>query len=354
MSDHKKEEAPKAEKVEVKAEAAPAAAAPAAEKPKEEKKPAGKPAPIRLHFLEDFMLAGVAAGVSKTAAAPIERVKLLVQNQGEMLKSGRLKEPYKGIMDCTQRVIAEEGVASFWRGNLANVMRYFPTQALNFAIKPMVSRMFNVKKEDGYLMFVGANIASGGVAGVGSLFFVYSLDFVRTRLAADSKSAKGGGERQFNGMLDVYKKILKTDGIAGLYRGFVISAVGIFIYRGFYFGLYDSVKAVLPGGSNFATNFILGWGVTTLSGLASYPIDTVRRRMMMTSGEGAKYRSSMHAFTEILSKEGVPSLFKGAGANILRGIAGAGVLSGFDLFQEWYIYLRTGQKGVQTQFKAGA
>jgi len=354
MSDHKKEEAPKAES-KSDAHAAPAAEKPKEEKPKEEKKGGAKPAPVRLHFLEDFMLAGVAAGVSKTAAAPIERVKLLVQNQGEMLKSGRLKEPYKGVVDCASRVVSEEGFAAFWRGNLANVVRYFPTQALNFAIKPMVSRLFNVNKEDGYLLFVGANIISGGCAGVGSLFFVYSLDFVRTRLAADNKSAKAGGDRQFNGMIDVYRKILKTDGIAGLYRGFVISAVGIFIYRGFYFGLYDSVKAVLPGGSNnFFTNFILGWGVTTLSGLASYPIDTVRRRMMMTSGEGAKYRSSMHAFTEILAKEGVPALFKGAGANILRGIAGAGVLSGFDLIQEWYIYIRTGQKGVQTQFKAGA
>jgi len=309
---------------------------------------------VKLHFIEDFMLAGVAAGVSKTVAAPIERVKLLVQNQGEMLKSGRLKEPYKGVIDCASRVVSEEGAFAFWRGNLANVIRYFPTQALNFAIKPVVSRMFNVKKEDGYLQFVAANIASGGLAGVGSLFFVYSLDFVRTRLAADNKSSKAGGERQFNGMLDVYRKIIKTDGFVGLYRGFVISAVGIFIYRGFYFGLYDSVKAVLPGGSNFFTNFILGWGVTTLAGLASYPIDTIRRRMMMTSGEGTKYRSSMHAATEILTKEGIPSFFKGAGANILRGIAGAGVLSGFDLFQEWYIYLRTGQKGGTTQFKAGA
>jgi len=346
MSDHKKDET----KTEVKVDAP---AVPKEEKPVEKKVVVEKKPAVKLHFLEDFMLAGVAAGVSKTAAAPIERVKLLVQNQGEMLKSGRLKEPYTGVINCASRVISEEGVMSFWRGNLANVVRYFPTQALNFAIKPVISRMFNVKKEDGYLPFVAANIASGGVAGVGSLFFVYSLDFVRTRLAADSKSAKSGGERQFNGMLDVYRKIIQTDGIAGLYRGFVISAVGIFIYRGFYFGLYDSAKAVLPGNS-FASNFILGWGVTTLSGLASYPIDTVRRRMMMTSGEGAKYRSSMHAFTEILKKEGVPALFKGAGANILRGIAGAGVLSGFDLFQEWYIFFRTGQKGGTTQFKAGA
>jgi len=156
-------------------------------------------------------------------------------------------------------------------------------------------------------------------------------------------------------MIDVYKKIIQTDGVTGLYRGFVISAVGIFIYRGLYFGLYDSIKPLLPKQlSGFIVDFILGWGVTTLAGLASYPIDTIRRRMMMTSGEGVKYRSSIHAFTEILSKEGVPALFRGAGANILRGIAGAGVLSGFDLFQSWYIYLRTGQTGVTTQFKAGA
>jgi len=293
------------------------------------------------------MLAGVAAGVSKTAAAPIERVKLLVQNQGEMLKSGRLKEPYKGIIDCGRRVLTEEGVLSFWRGNMANVIRYFPTQALNFAIKPKVSRFFNVKESDGYWTFFGANIASGGLAGVGSLFFVYTLDFVRTRLANDKKSAKGGGERQFNGMWDVYKKVYQTDGLTGLYRGFVISAVGIFIYRGLYFGLYDSLKPLVPAeASGFVANFFLGWGVTNLAGLASYPIDTIRRRMMMTSGEAAKYTSSIGAAADIFQKEGFMSFFKGAGANILRGIAGAGVLSGFDLFQDYYIELRTGVKPV--------
>jgi len=321
-----------------------------------DKKAQGEKKPVaQLNFFEDFMLAGVAAGVSKTAAAPIERVKLLVQNQGEMLKTGRLKEPYKGIIDCARRVLAEEGILSFWRGNMANVIRYFPTQALNFAFKPIVSRWFNVKRSDGKWKFAAANIASGGIAGVGSLLFVYSLDFVRTRLANDKKAAKAGGERQFNGMLDVYKKILKSDGIVGLYRGFVISAVGIFIYRGLYFGLYDTIKPLIPASaSGFISNFILGWGVTTLAGLASYPIDTIRRRMMMTSGEAAKYRSSLHCAAEILKKEGAMSFFKGAGANILRGIAGAGVLSGFDLFQDWYIELRTGTKGVSRQFKGSA
>jgi solute carrier family 25 (adenine nucleotide translocator) protein 4/5/6/31 len=281
-------------------------------------------------------MGGVSAAVSKTAAAPIERVKLLIQNQDEMLKTGRLATPYKGIGDCFRRVIAEEGTISLWRGNTANVLRYFPTQALNFAFKDQFKRMFKSSKADGYWLSFGKNIASGGLAGATSLFFVYSLDYARTRLANDNKSAKKGGERQFNGLIDVYSKTLKSDGIQGLYRGFTISCVGIIVYRGLYFGMYDSLKPVVLTGSmkdSFIGSFFLGWAITITAGLASYPIDTIRRRMMMTSGEAVKYRSSAHAFAEIVKKEGTASLFKGAGANILRAIAGAGVLAGYDQLQ---------------------
>ena len=79
--------------------------------------------------------------------------------------------------------------------------------------------------------------------------FVYSLDYARTRLANDNKAAKKGGERQFNGLIDVYKKTIASDGVAGLYRGFTISCVGIIVYRGLYFGMYDSLKPVLLTGS---------------------------------------------------------------------------------------------------------
>jgi solute carrier family 25 (mitochondrial adenine nucleotide translocator), member 4/5/6/31 len=83
-------------------------------------------------FLIDFMMGGVSAAVSKTAAAPIERVKLLIQNQDEMIKAGRLSEPYKGIGDCFGRTIKDEGILALWRGNTANVIRYFPTQVMSF------------------------------------------------------------------------------------------------------------------------------------------------------------------------------------------------------------------------------
>jgi solute carrier family 25 (adenine nucleotide translocator) protein 4/5/6/31 len=165
----------------------------------------------KISFMEDFLLGGVAAAVSKTVAAPIERIKLLLQNQDEMIKSGRLEERYKSVGDCARRVIAEEGTSSLWRGNVANVIRYFPTQALNFAFKDKIKALINFKKErDGYALWFAGNMASGGIAGAISLCFVYSLDFARTRLANDSKSSKSGGQRQFNGLIDVYKKTLAS------------------------------------------------------------------------------------------------------------------------------------------------
>merc|ERR1739847_260121 len=159
------------------------------------------------------------------------------------------------------------------------------------------------------------------MAGSLSLTVVYSLDFARTRLANDNKSK--GGERQYNGLLDVYKKTLASDGIGGLYRGFVISCVGIFIYRGMYFGLYDSLKPMLIGDNGSALlSFFLGWSVTIVSGIMSCPIDTVRRRMMMTSGSAVKYKGSIDCGMQILKNEGFMSMMKGAGANVLRGVAG--------------------------------
>ena len=65
---------------------------------------------LTINCAVDFMMGGTAAAISKTAAAPIERVKLLIQNQGAMIASGRLAQPYGGIVDCFKRTYAEEGV----------------------------------------------------------------------------------------------------------------------------------------------------------------------------------------------------------------------------------------------------
>lgn len=95
------------------------------------------------NFLVDFALGGVSGAIAKTATAPIERVKLIMQTQdaNPRIKSGEIAR-YTGIVNCFTRVHQEQGLAAFWRGNMTNVIRYFPTQAFNFAFKDQIKSLF--------------------------------------------------------------------------------------------------------------------------------------------------------------------------------------------------------------------
>jgi solute carrier family 25 (adenine nucleotide translocator) protein 4/5/6/31 len=286
------------------------------------------------NFMLDFVLGGVSAAISKTAVAPIERIKLLLQTQDANAKITSDKK-YKGIVDCLVRVPKEEGVSAFWRGNLANVIRYFPTQALNFAFKDTYKKVFCPfnPKTDFWKFFFG-NLASGGAAGATSLMVVYPLDFARTRLAADV--GKGPAERQFSGLIDCLTKVKKSDGMKGLYQGFGVSVLGIIIYRACYFGGYDTLKRVLftEGKTSIFFKFLVAQIVTGVSGLVSYPLDTIRRRLMMQSGrKDVMYTGTFDCAAKVLKNEGGRAFFKGAFSNILRGMGASLVLVLYDEFQ---------------------
>ncbi|GJM97351.1 hypothetical protein PR202_ga14272 [Eleusine coracana subsp. coracana] len=254
----------------------------------------------------DFAMGGAAAVVAKTGAAPVERVKLLLQNQGELLRRGHLTRPYKGIANAFTRVLREEGVAALWRGNQANVIRYFPTQAgassdmlSSYVVLGYFKSFFGYDRDkDGKWKSLAGNLASGSAAGATTSLLLYHLDYARTRLATDAIESRVH-KRQFSGLLDVYKKTLTTDGIPGLYRGFSVSIVGITLYRGLYFGIYDTVKPLVLVG----------------------PL-------------------------EIVCTEGFLALFRGVGANILSGMAGAGVLSGYDQLQRSVVPILTAHMAI--------
>lgn len=294
-----------------------------------------------LIFMRDWLTGGVAAAVSKTAVAPIERVKLLLQVQDASQQITADKK-YKGIIDCFSRVTKEQGFVSLWRGNMANVIRYFPTQALNFAFKDTYRRWFleGVDKNKQFWKFFAGNLAAGGLAGATSLLFVYPLDFARTRLAADV--GKGATEREFLGLGDCLKKVYKSDGMYGLYRGFNVSVQGIIIYRAAYFGFYDTIKGMIasdPKKTNFFVNWAVAQVVTVGSGITSYPFDTVRRRMMMQSGRkkaAVQYKNTLDCWVKVAKNEGPRAFFKGALSNVFRGTGGALVLAFYDEIHKYF------------------
>merc|ERR1712228_901813 len=183
-----------------------------------------------------------------------ERVKLLIQTQDANPKiiSGEVAR-YTGIVNCFTRVSSEQGFMAFWRGNTVNVIRYFPTQAFNFAFKDTIKAIFpKYNSKTDFWKFFATNLASGGAAGAGSLTIVYPLDYARTRLA------------------------------------FGVSVVGIVAYRGPYFGVYDTLKDLNPfkkdtGIVGLFSKFCIAQTTAIIAGFISYPFDTVRRRLQMQS-----------------------------------------------------------------------
>merc|ERR1712127_567532 len=286
-----------------------------------------------MQFIMDFLAGGIAGAVAKTCTAPIERVKLLIQTQDANPKiiSGEVPR-YTGIVNCFTRVASEQGVGAFWRGNLTNIIRYFPTQAFNFAFKDSIKSLFPAAdKNTEFAKFFLINMASGGLAGAGSLCIVYPLDYARTRLASDV----GGGKAQFSGLLDCLKKTVASSGVASLYNGIGVSVVGIIPYRGVYFGLFDTLSGYNPyqkDQSNInraGSKFLCAQSSAICAGYASYPFDTVRRRLQMQSEKPVEewvYKGTADCFGKIMKEEGTPALFKGAGANALRTVGAAMVL----------------------------
>lgn len=286
--------------------------------------------PSATEFMQDFLAGGVSGAIAKTCTAPIERVKLIIQTQdaNPRIISGEVAR-YTGIGDCFTRVYQEQGLGAFWRGNLVNVLRYFPTQAFNFAFKDSIKSLFPKQKSFGGKLAV--NVASGGLAGAGSLCIVYPLDYARTRLASDV----GSGKRAFDGITDCLVKTAQGPaGVLGLYQGFGVSVVGIIPFRGTYFGVNDTLTAYNPYQKDVTVVGILSkFGCAQTSALsaayASYPFDTVRRRLQMQAEKPQSewvYNGTMDCFAKIARDEGTGALFKGAGANALRTVGSALVL----------------------------
>jgi solute carrier family 25 (adenine nucleotide translocator) protein 4/5/6/31 len=285
------------------------------------------------NFLIDFAAGGISGAIAKTCTAPIERVKLIIQTQDANPKiiSGEVAR-YTGIANCFTRVYSEQGLGAFWRGNAVNVMRYFPTQAFNFAFKDTIKGFFpKYSPKEDFGKFFMVNMAAGGLAGAGSLCIVYPLDYARTRLASDV----GSGKKQFEGLVDCLKKTAAgPKGVLSLYNGFGVSVCGIIPFRGTYFGVNDTLNGLNPyqqerGARGLISKFACAQTAAICAAYVSYPFDTVRRRLQMQSDKPKEqwvYKGSLDCVSKIVKEEGPAALFKGAGANALRTLGSALVL----------------------------
>lgn len=328
-------------------------------------------------FCKDLAAGGLTGVITKSFAAPIERVKLLLQTQHGNLSINECNR-YKGPIDCIHRVVREQGIMSLWRGNIANVIRYFPSQAISFAMKDkykkILLKVYNNSKI-GHAEYLIISLISGGTAGATALAVTHPMDVIRTRLSADVGYSQA--TRQFTGILHCMTTIFHKSGITGLYKGFAVSLTGAVLFRGLHMGGYDAIKRffMIDNKSSVFVKLLAAQSWTILCGTICYPLDTIKRRVMMqadvtsaaatkqaflsstanfiatdsknmnTSTSGATttttatitttttttvYKGSIDCFRRIIIEEGWQALFRGLSVNVFRGASGAFLLLGYD------------------------
>jgi solute carrier family 25 (adenine nucleotide translocator) protein 4/5/6/31 len=318
--------------------------------------------------------AGAAAGAfAKTAVAPIERVKLLMQlrvsssgSSSSCSATSRAGDvPGGSALQVARSVYETQGAVAFWRGNTPNVVRQAGAAALNFmlmdwykrAISPIMhwslSLPSNRNVEDRVKRRkLISSFLSGGLAGGTTTTFLYPIEFMRTRLAMDVGATKE--TRLYpRGMRDVFLGIWKSDGIKGFYQGYGIALSGVMVYRALHLGGYDALKTEIlhrrryeehaPGEARTASlnltmaeRFAAAQIVSIVAGTLCYPIDSVRRRLMMQAGQPSDerlYRNSIDCFRKVFVNEGMQGFFLGIGPNIIRSFGGAVLLVGYDVFK---------------------
>ena len=259
---------------------------------------------------------GMAGVVSRSAVAPLERVKLLKQGMGREGSIG-------GLM---RDILRSEGVAGLWRGNFANCVRIFPSSALQFYCFSQFKPYF--VKDEAKPSPV-ALMQAGGLAGAVALLVTYPLDHVRALIAC--KPDKYQRVAQSLGIL------LREGGfVGGWYRGIVPSLLGIVPYVGVDFAVYEVLKAKsrepgtwLPEIQSAVVQKLLFGGLAGVCGqTAAFPIDTLRRRIQM--GESTPKQTMRSAAHDLFRAHGVLGFYKGIGANYAKAVPSVAI--GFVVF----------------------
>jgi solute carrier family 25 phosphate transporter 23/24/25/41 len=266
------------------------------------------------HPLVSKLLAGGGASiVSKTCVAPFERTKLLLQTQS--LSEAKAKANPSSPLRIISNTVQTQGILSMWRGNFANCVRVFPTYALRFVFFDAYQKLASKGSSPDKPLPMWRQLVAGGLSGATTLTLTYPLDLLRTRLATNSSGARP----------NIISTILNTyngEGIGGFYKGYIISLIEISPYLAFSMGGYNWLKErfELPKGTSNTHwyHLLVGWASGTTASLVCYPMDTIKRRMMLAGSVDHSINQSLLSST---SQQGIASTVRGVLRNSgLRGL----------------------------------
>jgi solute carrier family 25 (adenine nucleotide translocator) protein 4/5/6/31 len=329
----------------------------------------------------------VSGAISKTMMAPLERLKLVVQLRGEIIQpsmpssstaastastaskvssssSSSSSSLYDGPVVALRHMIRQEGFLALWRGNLPMILIQGGSSALNFVFMDLWKKSLflrgnrsDMTEQDYTPSAAQRSFASAALGGATSMTLLYPLGLIRTKLALDM--GRGLSERKYRGMRDVVVDSVRTNGITSLFQGYGVALISVTVYRMIHLGGYEVVKRELSvrkqqdfhpekstanksdenigdGGGDLSWWERLGAAqvVSMTASTVHYPLDSVRRRLMMQSDVKVKrYTSPVDCVRKIYYNEGITGFYRGLGTSYIRSVGAAALLISYDFFK---------------------
>lgn len=266
---------------------------------------------VKLQAIESLVCGGIAGATAKTVIAPGDRIKIIFQTDATRIFT------WRNVYQTGSRIVGEQGLTGLWRGHGATLLRVVPYSATSYTVfDPYKVWLRKALPGAGD---VGVRFLAGAAAGATATTLTYPLDLLRARMAAQR-----GAAAAYDGYVSAVAHLLREEGFLALWSGLRPTLLGIVPYSGISFSTYETLKVHLRQSQGLQSDKDLSavqrLGVGAVAGLVAqsitYPIDIVRRRMQVSPAE---YPSIMSTVRAVLSKEGVPGLFKGLSMNWVKG-----------------------------------
>ncbi|EGF82382.1 hypothetical protein BATDEDRAFT_9761, partial [Batrachochytrium dendrobatidis JAM81] len=280
--------------------------------------------------LKYFLAGGIAGAVSRTATAPLDRLKVLLQTQTFRPRTSYLEL----LLSSVRKIYQDGGILSFYRGNGLNIVKIIPESALKFFIFEYVKDIIRSRSDSptsDNALGVGGRFISGGIAGLVSQFAIYPIETTKTRMMAQitngaphklARLESIGQLHKDSTIYDTVRHMWTEGGIRAFYRGCIPALVGIVPYAGIDLAVFETLKqsyiswsrsrdpANFPFGStpHLSTPVILMFGMIsgTCGAVLVYPLSLVRTRYHPTF-----YRNSFDVVKKTFVKEGMLGFYKG-------------------------------------------
>ncbi|OTB14783.1 hypothetical protein K445DRAFT_127273 [Daldinia sp. EC12] len=297
-----------------------------------------------LQGLGYFIAGAVAGGISRTATAPLDRLKvyLLVNTTSsanaalDAAKKGQafraLKHAGGPLITAITDIYKAGGVRGFFAGNGLNVVKIMPETAIRFGAYEAAKKTLASLEghNDMHQINPYSKFVAGGVAGMTAQFCVYPLDTLKFRLQSEYVS---GGPRGNALLLQTAQKMWAEGGVRATYRGVTMGLIGMFPYSAIDMGTFEflkttyvTYKAKADGlheedaqPSTFVTG-IMGATSGAFGATVVYPLNVLRTRLQTqgTSMHPAHYTGIWDVAQKTIRNEGVRGLYKGLMPNLLK------------------------------------